>query len=113
MKEKERRKLERFQLHVLTNIELVDASGHPETLQLQTKDISADGAFFVSPTPISEGAHLKLEMILSVEKLKELIGVHKQVELKLQGQVVRSDSNGIAVVFSRKYQIQALNHHPD
>ena len=113
MKEKERRKLERFQLHVPAKIELADASGHPETLQLQTKDISADGAFFVSPTPISEGAHLKLEMILSVEKLKDLIGVHKQVELKLQGQVVRSDSNGIAVVFSRKYQIQALNHHPD
>ena len=110
---KERRKLERFQLHVPAKIELADASGHHETLQLETKDISADGAFFVSPKPISEGAHLKLEMVLSVEKLKDLIGAHKQVGLKLQGQVVRSDSYGIAVIFDRKYQIKALNNHPD
>ena len=52
-------------------------------------------------------------MVLSVEKLKDLIGVHNKVELKLQGQVIRSDSNGIAVIFERKYQIKALNHHPD
>ena len=99
---KERRKLERFQLHVPAKIELTDASGHRETLQLETKDISADGAFFVSTNPISEGAAVKLEMILSVEKLKELIGVHNKVELKLQGHVIRSDSGGVAVMFDRK-----------
>ena len=110
---KERRKLERFQLHVPAKIELTDASGHRETLQLETKDISADGAFFVSSKPITEGADIQLEMILSVEKLKDLIGAHKKVELKLQGHVIRSDSNGIAVLFDRKYHIRALNHHQD
>ena len=110
---KERRKLERFQLHVPAKIELTDASGHHETLQLETKDISADGAFFVSSKPITEGANLQLEMILSVEKLKDLIGVHKKVELKLQGHVIRSDSDGVAVLFERKYHIRALNHYPD
>lgn len=109
----ERRKLERYQLHVPTKIELADASGHHEMLQLETKDISADGAFFVSPTPISEGTNIKLKMILSVEKLKDLIGVYNKIELELQGQVVRSDSNGIAVLFDRKYKIKALNHHLD
>ena len=108
---KERRKLERFQLHVPTTIELSDASGHHETLQLQTKDISADGAFIVSQQPITEGSRLKLEMILPVEKLRDLIGANKKVELKLEGKVIRSDSSGIAVVFNRKYQIKALNHH--
>ena len=113
MKEQERRKLERFQLHVPVKIELADVSGHHETLQLETKDISADGAFFVSSKPISEGANIKLGMILSVEKLKDLIGVHNKVELKLQGQVIRSDPDGIAVLFDRKYQIKALNNHND
>ena len=109
----ERRKLERFQLHVPAKIELTDESGHHETLQLETKDISADGAFFVSSKPITEGADIRLEMVLSVERLKDLIGAHKKVELKLQGHVIRSDSNGVAVMFDRKYQIKALNHHPE
>ena len=109
----ERRKLERFQLHVPAKIELTDASGQHETLQLETKDISADGAFFVSSTPIIEGADIRLEMILTVDKLKDLIGVHKKVELKLQGHVIRSDSDGVAVQFDRKYHIRALNHHPE
>ena len=109
----ERRKLERFQLHVPAKIELTDDSGHRETLQLETKDISADGAFFVSSQPITEGADIQLEMILSVDKLKDLIGVHNKVELKLKGHVIRSNSNGVAVMFDRKYQIKALNHHGD
>ena len=109
----ERRKLERFQLHVPAKIELTDESGHHETLQLETKDISADGAFFVSSKTITEGADIRLEMVLSVERLKDLIGAHKNVELKLQGHVIRSDSNGVAVQFDRKYHIRALNHHPE
>ena len=109
----ERRKLERFQLHVPAKIELTDASGQHETLQLETKDISADGAYFVSSKAITEGANLRLEMILSVDKLKDLIGVHKKVELQLQGRVIRSDSDGVAVLFDRKYHIRALNHYPD
>ena len=110
---KERRKLERFQLHVPTKIEFAGISGHQETLQLETKDISADGAFFISSKPIREGEHVMLEMVLSVEKLKDLIGLYSKVELKLQGHVIRSDSGGVAVLFDRKYHIRALNHHKD
>jgi hypothetical protein len=110
---KERRKLERFQLHVPAKIELTDVSGRRETLQLETKDISADGAFFVSAKPITQGSNIRLQMILSVEKLKDLIGVHSKVELKLQGRVIRSDSDGVAVLFDRKYHIRALNYHDD
>lgn len=109
---KERRKLERYQLRVPTTIELADASGQRELLKLETKDISADGAFFDSVKQIAEGMHLKLEMVLSVERLKELIGADKKVELKLEGTVIRKDSDGIAVLFDKKYQIKALDHGP-
>jgi hypothetical protein len=111
---KERRKLERYQLRVPTTIELADESGHRETLRLETKDISADGAYFASSGPIAEGVHLKLEMVLSVERLKELIGANKKVELRLEGTVIRKDPSGIAVLFDKKYHIKALkNHHSD
>jgi len=108
---KERRKLERYQLRVPTTIELAGASGLQGTLRLETKDISADGAYIASSEPIDEGMHLKLEMVLSVERLKELIGADKKVELRLEGTVIRKDSEGIAVLFDKKYQIKALNHN--
>jgi hypothetical protein len=108
---KERRKLERYQMRVPTRIELSDDAGHLETLRLETTDISASGAFFASPGPISEGAHLKLEMVLPVERLQELIGANKTVEITLEGRVIRRDAGGIAVLFDKKYQIKALNHN--
>ena len=111
---KERRKLERYKLRVPTTVELPGVCGQRETLQLETKDISAEGAFLTTPQLISEGAHLKLEMILSVEKLRDLIGANKMIELRMEGTVIRKDPSGIAVLFDKKYQIKALNHHhPD
>jgi len=110
----ERRKLERYQLSVPTTIELAAESGRRETLRLETKDISADGAYFASSGPIAEGVHLKLEMVLSVERLKELVGANKKVGLRLEGTVIRKDPGGIAVLFDKKYHIKALhNQHPD
>lgn len=109
---RERRKIERYELHVPTTIEIADATGCLETLQVETKDISASGAYFVAPRePICEGAQLRLEMILPVERLKDLIGANKKVGLRLEGRVIRKDANGIAVLFDKKYQITALNHH--
>lgn len=111
---KERRKLERYQLRVPTTIQVTDASGCSETLKAETKDISADGAFFVAlEEPVCHGAHLHLEMVLPVERLQDLIGAKKKVAIRLEGQVVRIDSDGMAVLFDRKYQIKALNHHPE
>jgi c-di-GMP-binding flagellar brake protein YcgR len=108
---KERRKLERYQLRVPTTIELADESGHLETLRLETKDISADGAYLTAPGSIAEGTHVKLEMVLSVERLKDLIGAKKKIELRMEGKVIRKEPTGIAVLFEKKYQINALNHH--
>ena len=105
----DRRKLERFELHVPAKVEVTGESGKREILQLETLDISADGAFFISEKSITEGAHIKLEMVLSMEKLQQLIGQRKQIGLKINGTVIRSDSQGIAVHFDKKYQISALN----
>ena len=110
---KERRKLERYKLRVPATIEVADASGQRDTLRLETKDISADGAFIESLEQIDEGMHLKLEIVLSVDRLRELIGAEKKVGLRLEGTVIRKDPSGIAVLFDKKYQIKALNNHSD
>jgi hypothetical protein len=97
-------------LHIPTTIELAGQSGRNETLRLVTKDISADGAYLTSAGAIAEGTYVKLEMVLSVERLKELIGSKKKVELRMEGRVIRKEPAGIAVLFEKKYQIKALNH---
>jgi hypothetical protein len=50
-------------------------------------------------------------MVLSVDRLKELIGSKKKVELRMEGKVIRREPNGVAVLFEKKYQIKARNHH--
>ena len=105
----DRRKLERFELDVAAKVESVGDAGKTEIQRLETRDISADGAFFISKKPISEGAHLNLEMVLSMDKFQQVIGKKGQVELKIEGTVIRSDPKGIAVVFDKKYHIRALD----
>ncbi len=107
---KERRKLERYKLQASTKIEAISPAGKKEMLQLQTRDISAAGAFFTSKKPISEGVHVSLELVLSMEKFQQLIGKRSRIELKINGAVIRSDPEGIAVIFDKKYKIRALTN---
>ena len=109
----ERRKLERFELHVPAVAEVVEPSGQTGEIRLETRDISADGAFFVTDKPVSEGMALKLAMVISVDKLEQLIGSRNKIELKIEGMVIRSDSNGIAVIFDKKYKMRALQQNDE
>ena len=106
----ERRKLERFNLHVSAKVAAEGPESKEEVLELETRDISADGAFFISHEPIAKGARVDLEMVLSMDKLQEVIGKKGKVELKIKGSVVRSDADGIAVSFDKKYYIRALDN---
>ena len=107
---KERREIERYKLQVPAKIEAIGAAGKKEKLQLQTRDISANGAFFTSEKPVSEGIHVSLELVLSMEKFQQLIGKKSKIELKINGTVIRSDPEGIAVSFDKKYKIRALTN---
>ena len=107
---KERREIERYKLQVPAKIEAIGAAGKKEKLSLQTRDISANGAFFTSEKPVSEGIHVSLELVLSMEKFQQLIGKKSRIELKIDGTVIRSDPEGIAVSFDKKYKIRALTN---
>ena len=102
---KERRKIQRIELQTPARIETVAEDGRKIHLQATTKDISSHGAFFVTEKPIQENAKLDIELLLSMEKLLELLKGKKQVRILIQGTVVRSDPDGIAVSFGRRYQI--------
>jgi len=112
-KMKEKRKIERLEIQTTARMEVVAKGGKKISLQAETKDISSHGAFFITEHPIEKDASLDIELILSMEKLQKLLDGNKQIRIRIQGTVIRNDPDGIAVRFSRKYQITALNHGRD
>ena len=102
---KDRRKIQRLELRTPARIEAVAKDGKKTSLQAETRDISSHGAFFLTGEPIEENAKLDIELLLSMEKLMELLREKKQVKILIQGTVVRSHPEGIAVSFARRYQI--------
>ena len=103
----ERRKYERFDLRLPGKIEMVTL-GKPEVFGAVTRDVSAGGAFFHTAEPVPEGVRVKLIMILSSEKLKELTSA--ECLIKIGGTVVRSGPKGMAIGFDENYQVMPLKY---
>ena len=108
---KERRKLERFTLKLLTKIEMVISGQEKRIFDLQTSNICAGGAFFPTTQPIAKGTQVKIDLFLSFDKLKTILDKLKlggQAHIRVKGIVVRSESVGMAVCFDEDYQIIPL-----
>ena len=85
----------------------------PGTLQAETRDISSHGAFFQTEEQIQEDTKLDIELSLSMDKILELLREKKQVRILIQGTVLRSNAEGIAVSFGRRYQIIQADEEND
>jgi len=103
---KERRTYERFQLSLPARLE-INSSERTELLELQTRDISAAGALLVGTTgQFPTGTRCQLELIVTSERIKELTGV--QGLIKIEGTIVRSTPEGVAVRFDGDCEILGL-----
>lgn len=101
----EKRQQERYPLHVPINIESYNNIIH--TVEpITTKDVSSNGVFISSnELELLEGDKVHMEMVLTIDKLKELFGCSEKVILKIDGSVIRSMENGIAIEFDKKYSM--------
>ena len=103
---KERRTCERFQLSLPARLEM-NSRGKEEVFELQTRDISAAGALLVGTTEqFTTGTRCYLELIVASERIKELTGA--QGLIKIEGTVVRSTPDGVAICFDGDCQILGL-----
>ena len=91
----DRRKFERLEISTQA---LMEVEGQSDSLQLHTKDISAGGAFFVTPQPLEAGKDVKVEMVIRNDTISKLTGTHFQ--LRVSGTVVRCETEGMAVCFN-------------
>jgi hypothetical protein len=101
----ERRQYERFQLDLPARLENT-TSVKKEIFDAQTRDISAAGAFLSTTERLSEGTRCRLELIVPSNRIKELTGV--QSLIKVEGIVVRSTPEGVAICFDGDCQILSL-----
>lgn len=102
---KERREYERFQLALPARLENA-TSVKKEILDAQTRDISASGAFLHTTERLSEGTRYRLELTVPSDRIKELTGA--QSLIKVEGTVVRSTPEGVAICYDGECQIMRL-----
>jgi c-di-GMP-binding flagellar brake protein YcgR len=103
---KDRRKLERFNLKLRGEITAETADHTKKVFYLRTRDISSGGAFFYGVDPLPEGTPVQINLILSIDKLKKLMGVQARVEIS--GIVKRSEPSGMAISFHKDYQMMSI-----
>ena len=106
---KERRKLERFDFEVPARIEGSISGQEDETCDLSTSNICAGGAFFHTTDPLPQGTKVKMNLVLPLDRIRELVG-HDRVNVRVEGTVLRSGPSGMAVSFSEDYQILPLQN---
>lgn len=103
---KEQRRYERFQLELPARLE-TSSFGRSQIFELKTKNISAAGVLLRGTTEqFPEGARCQLELIITSERIKELTGT--QSLIKVQGIIVRSTPDGVAICFNGDCQIMGL-----
>lgn len=99
----ERRKLERFDLKVPANIEVVDQDQFVEKKTLFTQNLCAGGAFFLTAIPFIKGTQVKIDLTLDFKQLRNSEG--RRPRVIVSGTVLRSESHGMAIEFDKKYKI--------
>jgi len=77
-----------------------------QIFDLETRNISAGGAFINTIEQFPEGTRFKLDLTVTSEKIKELTGAKSLIES--EGSVVRSTLTGVAIQFDRDCRIMSL-----
>ena len=102
----DKRTFERFDLAVPAKIGVEGIDTGIEEMSLVTRDICAGGAFLHTKNPLPEGTRIKMNLVLSIEKLKQLLD--SECEIQVEGTVVRSEDTGIAIRFEENYELVSV-----
>ncbi|MBW2622730.1 MAG: PilZ domain-containing protein [Deltaproteobacteria bacterium] len=104
----ETRGLQRYSLQLPATIEIVAEAEDrdKELINLLTSNVCSGGAYFHTEKPLPEGTNVKIDLVLSIDELKKIKGKHALI--KVTGQVVRTESEGMAISFKNDYKIRPV-----
>jgi PilZ domain len=103
MNESDRRKSERFDLKLSTELSYSGKDKKIESIELMTSNICSGGAYLATDSPLPMGTEVKMAMILSLDNIQKMGGQRSRIDVS--GSVVRTESQGMAIFFDRKYRI--------
>ena len=103
----ERRKMERFALEHSGWITTTEKSGKHRKFKVMTQNICAGGAFLLTEQLLRVGTAVKINLILPLHNLQKT--EDRDTRINVSGSVVRTESQGIAVCFSKDYQITPID----
>ncbi len=103
----ERRRFERFPINLPARLETIILD-KKQVFELNTRNISASGAFVDMKSPFYEGMRIKMSLTTKSKKIVELTGAQSLIEC--EGVIVRSTPIGIAICFDRSCQILSLKN---
>jgi hypothetical protein len=93
----EKRDVERFDLNLEAYVLVDGASPDAQAQSLMTRDVSMNGAYLLTPTPLPLGTKVNVDVILSLEGLTPR--ETRKALIKASGAVLRTDSKGMAIRF--------------
>jgi c-di-GMP-binding flagellar brake protein YcgR len=103
----ERRQIERIPLEVPAIVSMMDSNGKEKSYELITRDISSGGAFLMTENPLKEGTDVKVDIVLSLFKNRTKAR-EKTTRIDVSGYVTRTEDEGMAVCFNRKFKIMPV-----
>jgi hypothetical protein len=102
----ENRSIERFDLNLKAFVSVSESADKSGSLAMLTRDISSNGAYLLTENPLPVGTKVKVDMVLSLDKLKKLGG---KALIKTSGQVLRTELEGMAIGFDRNSRIMPFS----
>jgi hypothetical protein len=103
MNASDKRKLERFDLKLPTKLSWLGKDKKRKSIELMTNNICSGGAYLATDSPLPKGTEIKMDMILKFDRFHEFRG--QQSHIDVSGFVIRTDQQGMAICFDRKYKI--------
>ena len=105
---KEKRGVERFDLHIETILNVQDEARMDKGSRLLTQDISCTGVFLVTSNPLPIDTRVDLDFLLNQEELDSGSSKDKRINISTSGKVVRTNEQGMAVEFDKLYKVSNL-----
>lgn len=102
----ERRKKRRFSLRLPCLITLAGSNREQEAYQMETQNISSSGIYIRTVAPLPVGEYVDVDVMVTLPEASPQTTEGSCVSLS--GEVLRTESDGMAVAFNRPYRITGI-----
>lgn len=105
---REKREVERFDLHIETILKVQDEEIMDKPPLLLTQNISCSGVFLTTSNPLPIDTRVDLDFLLNQNELDRGLSNKKRINISTSGKVIRTNEQGMAIEFDKLYKVSKL-----